>query len=841
MFSHWFADVRYCLRGLAKRPGFAVTVVITLAVGIGLNVAFYAIFDGMVLRPVPGATLPHELVNLAAPGRGLKQGSTSCDLAGDCEDVFSYSMFRDLEHAQESFTAIAAHRMAEVNVSFRGETISGAGVLVSGSYFGVLGVQPAVGRLLGPQDDAADGAADSVVLSYRYWQNVLGAEPNVVGQTLIVNGKPLTIVGVAARGFEGTSRPAGPEVFLPITFRWRDGPGGYPNFDDRRYYWVYLFARLRPGISAAEAEAAINRPYRAILADVEAPLQTGMNEGALTQFRAKTVTVSPGARGQSWFMEGADVPLSIMLLAAGTVLLIVCVNIANLMLARGATRVAEMAVRLSIGAAPRRLGSLLFTEALLLALLAALLSLPLTQLTLRWIQSVVPAPGATSFEFGVNTGLVVVAIAAALLCALTFSLLPVLKLARTNPGRVLHAHSARSTGGKAGNRFRVALATAQIAMSMMLLVLAGWFAHSLLNVTSVNLGMRVEALLSFSVSPERNGYSRANLALAFDRVEEQLAELPGVSSVASSMLTLLNNNSSSWDVRAPGFEPSPGSRPTADFNAVGPGFFATLGIPLLSGRDFDSADAGVDRPRVAIVNRRFVEYFGLGTNAVGMRVGAGQSEALDVEVVGIVEDAKYANVKDPIGPQLFMPRHQLQRMGALTFYVRAAGDPDTVAAGIRALVASLDPNLPIMKLQEVDRQVNDNVFLDRLMGQIAGALSVLATLLAAVGLYGVLSYTITQRAREIGLRMALGASASTLRAGVLRQVGQIGVIGGAIGLGAALLVGRAASSLLFGVKPADPLVLLAALAVLASILFAAGYVPARRASRMDPMTALRGD
>ena len=276
MLANLLADIRYSLRGFVKRPAFALIVVLTLAVGIGVNVAMYAIFHGMVLRPIPDAHDPQTLVNLAAPGPGLKQGSTSCTLAGDCEDVFSYPMFRDLERVQEPFTAIAAHFMVETNLAFHGETKPGTGVLVSGSYFGVLGIQPALGRLLGPQDDAVDGHADSVVLSYRYWQNGLGADPSVIGQALVVNGKPLTVVGVASPGFQGTSRPAVPDVFMPITFRWRDAPGGAPSFDDRRNYWVYLFARLKPGVSLEQAEAAINQPYRAILHEVEAPLQIGM-------------------------------------------------------------------------------------------------------------------------------------------------------------------------------------------------------------------------------------------------------------------------------------------------------------------------------------------------------------------------------------------------------------------------------------------------------------------------------------------------------------------------------------------------------------------------------------
>jgi predicted permease len=424
---------------------------------------------------------------------------------------------------------------------------------------------------------------------------------------------------------------------------------------------------------------------------------------------------------------------------------------------------------------------------------------------------------------------------------LLFALFPVLKLARAQPGHVLHSQSTRSTGGKRANRFRTGLVTAQIALSMMLLVLAGLFAQSLANAASVDLGMRVESLLSFSISPERNGYTPANSAALFARIEEELVALPGVTHVASSLLTLLANNSTVWDVRVPGFEPVPGTRPIADFNGVSPRFFATLDIPLLAGRDFGVADTGPDRPRVAIVNQSFAEYFALGANAVGARIGAGQGDAFDIEIVGVIRDAKYDKVREPIRPQLFLPRGQFERTGTLTFYVRTAGDPESTASSIRSVIARLDSSLPIMNMKTVDRQVSENLFVDRFMGTLAVALAVLATLLAAVGLYGVLSYMVAQRTRELGLRMALGAPPVQLRGMVLRQVGAMAAIGGAIGLGAAVILGQTASALLFGVQASDPLVLSAAIGVLAAIVFGASYLPARRASRVDPMTALRSD
>jgi predicted permease len=500
-----------------------------------------------------------------------------------------------------------------------------------------------------------------------------------------------------------------------------------------------------------------------------------------------------------------------------------------------------MAVRLSIGAAPRRLVALLLTEALLLSLLAALASLPLTLLTLRWIETMVPAYGAASFDFGLSLQLVGVAAAAALVTALTFALYPVLKLAGTQPGQSLHTQSLRSTEGKVAHRFRMALVTTQIAMSMMLLVLAGLLAQSLANVTRVDLGLRTESLLSFSLAPERNGYTpRSSLAL-FDRIEQEVATLPGVASVSSASVPLLAGNSSTRNVRVPNFEPSSVRRPLAHFNGVTPGFFATLDIPLRVGRDFAVADAGLDRPKVAIVNQRFVDYFGLGPNPVGTRIDIIEGDVRDVEIVGVIANAKYDNVKDPVRAQLYRPREQLASVATPTFYVRHAGEPDVLISSIRNVVAQLDASLPIASMQPMDRQVAENVFLDRFMGKLAAALAVLATVLAVVGIYGTLSYMVARRTREIGLRIALGAPPEQLRRMVLRRVSGMACVGGILGVGAAVLLGQAAGALLFGVRAFDPIVLIAAVGILTAVVLAAGYVPARRAARVDPVVALRAE
>jgi len=839
MLSQFAADVRYALRGFSRRPAFAAVVVAILGVGIGVIVAMYSIFEGMVLRPIGSANQPHELVNLAAPG--LMPGVRSCDYAGDCDEVFSYPMFRDLERQQNAFAGIGAHRMFDANLAFGRETLSATGVLVSGSYFGVLGVQPALGRVLGPQDDAADGSADSVVLSYRYWENALGSRPDVVGQALVVNGKPLTIVGVAARGFSGTTNPLSPEVFVPITFNWQTSPRGYPSFEDRRNYWVYLFARLKPDVSASAAEAAINGVYRPILDQIEAPLQAGLTELQLAQFRAKTIAVTPGARGQSWIVRGAGVPLSLLLASAAAVLLIACVNIANLMLARGTARVGEMAVRLSLGAAPWRLVALLFTEAALASLLAAAASLPVTLLAIRWTGSMVPAYGAGSVDFALNPKLVAIAVGIALVSAATFSSYPILKLAETRPGQAVRTHGAHAIGGRTTNRFRTALVTVQIAMAMMLLVLAGLLAQSLANVTRVDLGLRTESILSFSISPERNGYTRQASLTLLDSVERDVAALPGVTSVSSALVPLLASNSVTRNVRLAGFVPEAGTLPLAFFNGVGAGFFETVGIALVAGRDFEPGDAGLDRPKVAVVNQRFVERFALGANAVGTRIDLVEGDVRGVEIVGVVTNAKYDKVKDPMRPQLFMPRGQIETLPSATFYVRHSGAAEPVRNGIRETLARLDASLPFTTVLTMDGQVRENVFVDRFMGMVGAALAAVATLLAVVGIYGTLSYMVAQRMREIGLHIALGAPPARLRKMIFGHVGGMASVGGAIGVGAAVLIGQAAGALLFGVRAFDPVVLGLAIGVLAAVVLAAAYVPARRAARIDPVVALRAE
>ncbi|HET7608958.1 MAG TPA: FtsX-like permease family protein, partial [Gammaproteobacteria bacterium] len=615
-------------------------------------------------------------------------------------------------------------------------------------------------------------------------------------------------------------------------------PTAFPQHADRKSYWAYLFARLKPGVSLDEATAAINAPYRAIVNDVDAPLLTGVSEQQLAAFRARTIVLAPGDRGQSRIDDNASTPLNILIVSTGLVLLIACVNVANLLLARGSTRIGEIAVRASLGASRRRLLSLLLVETLLLAAAAALVSLPLTVGALRGINAMLP-PSNRVFDLTLDGAVVAATMGLAAVSTLVFGLIPAMKLIRVDVNPAQQTQGARQTGGKAAARFRATLTTAQIALSMALLVLAGWFAQSLANVARVDLGFRAESLAVFTIAPDRNGYSQAQTAALFARLEEEFAQIPGVTAAGAAGIALLDNSNWHNNVSVEGFEATPETDTDVSRNVVSTRFFETLEMPLLRGSGFESASS--DGPGIAIVNERFVEKFGLGDGAVGKRIAFGTSQDLNIEIVGVVRDAKYSEVKADSPPQVFVPRTQAPFMGEMNFYLRSNLRLPELRSAVMGLLARHDANLPLINSLTVPQQARENVFLDRFMGTLATALAAMAVVLAAIGIYGVLSYGVLQRLREIGLRIALGAAPRAVRGMVLKQIAWMAAVGVAIGVGLALLLGEVGRALLFGLRPTDPIVPAAAVLTLLAVVAAAAYLPARRAAQVDPVTALRGD
>ena len=776
---------------------------------------------------------PYELVNLAAPGP--KPGSQSCNNAGNCDAVFSYAMFRDLGREQTVFTGIAAHRTFGANLAYRGQTASSQGMLVSGSYFSVLGLNPAVGRLIGTGDDSAVGESPVVVLSFSYWRERFDASPGVMGETLIVNGQPMTIVGVTPEGFEGTTLGSRPRIFVPITMR--GILSGFDAFEDRRSYWAYLFARLKPGVSIEQARTGLNVLYQAIVSEVEAPLQEGMSDQTMERFRAKQVLIEPGQRGQSSTHGEAEAPLILLLGVTAFVLLIACANVANLLLARAATRSGEMALRVSIGANRPQLIAQLLTESLLLAGLGGVGGLVVARWTLDLIASLLPAEGAVALAFAIDGTALMFAAVVTLGTGILFGLFPALHSTRPDVLSTLKGQTGQPAGSRSAARFRSVLATAQIALSMTLLISAGLFIRSLYNVSRVDLGMDPTNLITFGISPQLNAYAPEQSRELFARLEEELAAIPGVSGVSTAMVALIDGSSWGTDVQVQGFENGPDIDSGSRYNEVGVDYYRTLKMPLIAGREFTAADA-LGAPEVAIVNERFAEKFNLGKDVVGKRMATFGDE-LEVEIVGLAQNAKYSDVKVEVPPLFVIPYRQDDDLGFNNFYVRTSIAPEEILSLIQPTVARLDPNLPVEDLQTMEGQVRDNVFVDRIIGVLSSSFAVLATLLAAVGLYGVLAYTVSQRTREIGLRMALGAAPERVRGAVLRQVGRMTLVGGTIGLFIGLGLGRLAQSMLFELEGSDPTVLAGTGLLLAIVAMGAGFTPAHRASRVDPMHALR--
>ncbi len=828
-------NISLAARMLFKTPFVTAIAILSLALGIGANTAIFSLFDELLLRPLP-VREPSQLVNFAQPGP--HPGSDSCNQAGDCDEVFSYPMFRDLEKSQTPFEGIAAHRLTGVSLTVRNEPLTGEGVMVSGSYFPVLGIRPALGRLLTPDDDKVIGANFVTVLSYAFWKTSFGSDPSVIGTTISINGKSFTVIGVAPEKFEGTTAGAHPVVYVPITMRGEIQR--FTRWEDRRNYWVYLFARRKPAVSIEGAATAINAVFAPILSDVEAPLQQGMSVKTMESFRKKRIILAPGARGQSNIHKEARTPLILLFAVTGVVLLIACANIANLLLARGAGRAAEMGVRLALGATRRHLVLQLLTESVMLALIGGLASLLVAQWTLSVIMGLLPSQAAGTIEFAIRPSVILFAAALSVLTGLIFGLFPALHSTRSDLISTIRAGAGQLTGGRAAARFRAGLVTTQIALSMGLLIMSALLLKSLINVSRVDLGVQIANVSTFEIVPVRAGYDSTRSAVLFNRVEQELAALPGVTGVTDGLVPLLAGDNWGNGVRVQGFPGGPDVDNGSRFNAVGPGYFATMGVTLTAGREFTPSDE-VGGAKVAVVNHAFAEKFKLGRDVVGNFMTQNDTGALNIQIVGLIPDIKYSSVKDSIPPVFYLPTRQDASIGSLYFYVRTSLNPAELLGTIRATLKRLAPTVPVEDLRTMPQQVKDSIFLDRMISVLTSAFAFLATLLAGVGLYGVLAYSVAQRTREIGVRMALGADGGTVRQMVLKQVGGMLLVGGAIGIVAALGLGRAARSLLYGLEGHDPIVFGAAVLLLAFIALGAGWIPARRAAMIDPMLALRYD
>ena len=828
-------NVRLAVRTLLKTPLVTAIAILSLALGIGANAAIFCLFDQLLLRPLP-VREPNRLVNFAAPGPS--PGSNSCNQAGRCDEVFSYAMFRDLEKAQTPFAGIAAHRITSLSLGIRNEPVSAEGMMVSGSYFPLLGLSAAKGRLFVPDDDQVIGANPVAVVSYQFWENKLGKDAGIIGMPITVNGKPFTVVGVAPQLFHGTTTGSRPVIYVPISMRGE--LEHFTKWTERRNYWVYMFGRLKPSVDLAAAETRANALYHSIITDVEAPLQKGMSDKTMESFRKKKLVLAAGARGQSTVDREAKTPLLLLLAVTGVVLLIACANIANLLLARGAGRATEMGVRLALGATRRHLVTQLMTESLLLATVGGVASLLVAQWTLSSVGALMPPEAAETIEFSISGPVVLFSALLSIVTGVVFGLFPAMHSTRRDLIGAIRAGAGQIAGGRAAARFRNGLVTGQIALSMGLLIMSALFLKSLMNVSHVDLGVKIDHIATFQIVPQRAGYDSVRSVVLLDRVEQELAGMAGVTGVTDGMVPLLAGNNWGNSVHVQGYNCGPDTDCSSRFNEIGADYFRTLDVPLAAGHEFTSADR-LGGQRVAIINEAFAKKFNLGRDAVGKFIGDADNDSLNVQIVGLVRNVKYSSVKDSVPAVYYRPWRQDARTGSLYFYVKSSLPPEQLLGTMRGMMKRIDPALPVEELKTMPQQVRENVFLDRMISILSSAFALLATLLAGVGLYGVLSYSVTQRTREIGVRMALGADASRVRGLVMRQVGVMLLIGGGIGFAAAMALGRAARSLLFELEGHDPVAVVGAVALLALVALAAGFVPARRAALVNPMSALRYD
>jgi predicted permease len=830
-------DLRYALRTLARARGFTAVVILTLGLGIGANTAIFSLMDQVLLRRLPVAD-PAALVQLDGPGpwsgRTLDQRT------------FSNPMYRDLRDGNTVFSGLVAQFGTPATLTVRDQSERVNAELVSGNTFDVLGVAPMLGRAFNDDDDRVPGAHPVVVLGYGYWQRRFAAAPAVVGSSVTINSTPMTIVGVAPPAFAGVMNATAADIFVPLMMKRQLTPT-LDDLNDRRSRFVKLIGRLKPGVSAESAKAQLDVLYRQINETELREVFTDVGESFKTRFRAKELILHAAARGLSNAREAFSTPLIMLMAMVGLVLLIACANVANLLLTRATTRQKEMAVRLALGAPRSRLVRQTLTEGLVLAaaggLVGVLLSIWLGDLLL----SMLPSDSLSrSLSTAPDLRVGVFTLVIALLTAVGFGLAPALQSARVELNSTMREVGAATGGGIRQARLRKGLVVAQVALSMLLVAGGGLFARSLYNLQQLDRGFDSSGLVSFSLDPSLSGYDQARIRQFTERLLSDVRGLPGVASASFAEVAPLTNNSSRRTIEVLGHTPKQGENMNALANKVAPDYFRTMRLALVAGREFTERDAA-GAPLVAVVNEAFARQFYGSESAIGRRFGW---SAIDnpgaIEIVGVVRDSFYSSVRQGArGPEetpifAYAPFAQSERLGQVTVYVRST--PDALAAlpeQLRRVVRQADASMPIFDMQAVDTTVEQSLFTERMLALLSAAFGLVATLLAAIGLYGVMAYTVSRRTREIGIRIALGAERNTVLWLVLREVVLITVAGIALAVPAALALGGLVRSQLFGVSATDPWTMLLAGVVLAAVALLAGWLPARKAARVQPILALR--
>ncbi len=801
-------DVRHGFRALRKNPGLTTAAILSLALGIGANTTIFTWVKAVLLRPIPGASDPGSLfVAVMMTRDGIRHS-------------WSHPNFQDVRDRATSFDMIAQDDL-DLSLVADGHAERAFGALVSGNYFQVMGVGAAAGRLLTPTDDLTPGGHPVAVLSYPYWQRRFGGNRDIVGRDVIVNNVPLTVIGVAQEGFLGSFMAIEISAWIPLAMQ--PNVQGSSRLDARGSGWLTSWVRLHPGVRRAAANAEMDAVIQQLVQ--EYPQQ---NEGR----RAAIILPRDAPFGAPVILDSMLTVLSVVVML---VLAIACANVANLLLSRAVGRRREMAIRLSLGASRARLLRQLLTESLLLAAAAGVAGGLAVYWTSGLLMAFVPPLDApVNLGIKVDGSTLLFALALSIITGLTFGLAPAWQASRAETMTALKEEGGRGNVGATGRRIRGALVVIQVAVCLVLLVGAGLFMRSLYAAQRIDPGFDPERQLSVALDLSANGYTAESGRRFHDRVVARVAGLPGVESVAfSRQLPLGFSGSSSTRVAIEGYTPRPGEEVVVGSNIVSPRYFATMGIPIVAGREFSESDTAA-MPLAVVINETMARRYWADQNPLGARLRAGEPHV----VVGIARDIKYGTLDERPQPQIYF--HLAQRyVSGVKLQVRTPADPEALLAPVREAIRAIDPNLPVWDARPVTEHMKQAVFAQRLGASLLGTMSGLALLLAAVGLYGVISYAVSQRTQEMGIRLALGASPRALRSMVIGHGLRLTIIGLAIGLAAALAAARLIASLLPGIAPTDPLTFVVVPAILLAIALAAAWLPARRASSVDPVVALR--
>jgi predicted permease len=835
-------DLRYALRQLRKSPGFSITIIVTLALGIGANAAVFTLFDQVLLRMLP-VQKPQELVRFE--WNGAFNGSMS-SFGGDTKDhhnYFSYPMYKDLRDQNQAFSGVLAADKAQVGLSWHNQAENSDAEVVSGNYFQLLGLKPAAGRLFTTQDDTAKDSNFVTVLSHNYWRTHLGAAPNVVGQTILINGHSFTIIGVAPPNFDSAIGGYRPSVFVPtsmvdIAIPWR---APLDDLKNHQSAWLTLVARLKPGVTRQQADASMRTLWHTLRAN-ELPLFKQTSERFRKNFvDLSTFQVLDDSKGFNPDRTDLQRPLVILMSMACLLVVLCAINVATLLLLRAANRGREMSMRYALGARRGRIFSQLMIEGMVLGLAGSVAGVLLAPVVATSLVRILTNsdPGSEPYSASVDMRVLLFTLGLSVLAALFFSIAPVFHFLRPELAGALRQNTG--TLSKDSQRFRKLAVGAQIALSVLLLGGAGLFLRTFDNLRHQPLGFQTANLVTFSLNPTNSGYGEDRTGqIVIDSIEA-LRRVPGVVSVAANNDPELSGDTETSNYSVQGYKPAEDESMNFEEPRITPGYFATIRQPLLAGREFSSADTK-GQPEVAIINLAFAKrFFGTPQNAIGRQLmeGASNKENFNITVVGVVGDIRHTDLRTPLGPAVYQPYLQQKHPGDVTVYVQTAPPPSTLEGAIRQTIHQLDSTLVVDGLRTMDAQVERSAADERALAFLAIGFAGLALILAAVGLYGVLAYSTEQRTREIGVRLALGSPRSVIVLLVVREMALIAAVATTVALPSLVALGRLFRSQLFGVNTFDPVTLCGAVILTILMLSLAAALPARRAAAVEPMQALR--